>query len=50
MIFIHDVTGNVYNKHMTNGGIYFIVAKPTNKRNRRTARYNDVGDEKLFSE
>lgn len=21
-LYIHDVTGNVYNKHMTNGGIY----------------------------
>ena len=27
-LYIHDVTGNVYNKHMTNGGIYFIVEKP----------------------
>ena len=41
-LYIHDVTGNVYNKHMTNGGIYFIVAKPTNEGETRIARYNDV--------
>lgn len=41
-LYIHDVTGNVYNKHMTNGGIYFIVAKPTNEGKTGIARYNDV--------
>ena len=41
-LYIHDVTGNVYNKHMTNGGIYFIVAKPTNEDETGIARYNDV--------
>ena len=41
-LYIHDVTGNVYNKHMTNGGIYFIVAKPTNEGATGIARYNDV--------
>ena len=41
-LYIHDVTGNVYNKHMTNGGIYFIVAKPTNEGETGIARYNDV--------
>ena len=30
-LYIHDVDGNVYNKHMTNGGIYFIVEKPTDE-------------------
>ena len=41
-LYIHDVTGNVYNKHMTNGGIYFVVAKPTNEGETGIARYNDV--------
>ena len=41
-LYIHNVTGNVYNKHMTNGGIYFIVEKPTNETTTGIARYNDV--------
>ena len=41
-LYIHDVHGNVYNKHMTNGGIYFIVAKPTDEGKTGIARYNDV--------
>ena len=41
-LYIHDVTGNVYNKHMTNGGIYFIVETPTNEATTGIARYNDV--------
>ena len=41
-LYIHNVTGNVYNKHMTNGGIYFIVEKPTNEATTGIARYNDV--------
>ena len=41
-LYIHDVTGNVYNKHMTNGGIYFIVEKPENESATEIARYNDV--------
>ena len=41
-LYIHDVTGNVYNKNMTNGGIYLIVAKPTNEGETGIARYNDV--------
>ena len=41
-LYIHDVTGNVYNKHMTNGGIYFIVEKPENESATGIARYNDV--------
>ncbi|MCI6552228.1 MAG: fibronectin type III domain-containing protein, partial [Lachnospiraceae bacterium] len=27
-LYIHDVTGNIINKHMLNGGIYFICALP----------------------
>lgn len=41
-LYIHDVTGNVYNKHMANGGIYFIVETPENESETGVARYNDV--------
>lgn len=41
-LYIHDVTGNVYNKHMANGGIYFIVETPENESETGIARYNDV--------
>ena len=41
-LYIHHVTGNVYNKHMTNGGIYFIVEKPADEGATGIARYNDV--------
>ena len=41
-LYIHDVTGNVYNKHMANGGIYFIVETPQNESETGIARYNDV--------
>ena len=41
-LYIHDVDGNVYNKHMTNGGIYFIVEKPENEAETGIARYDDV--------
>ena len=41
-LYIHDVDGNVYNKHMANGGIYFIVEKPENEGETGIARYDDV--------
>ena len=41
-LYIHDVDGNVYNKHMTNGGIYFIVEKPTDESKTGIAKYDDV--------
>lgn len=47
-LYIHDVTGNVYNKHMTNGGIYFIMEKPTNEATTGVARYNDVRIKKCY--
>ena len=28
--FIHDVYGNIYDKHLNNGGIYFTCSKPSN--------------------
>lgn len=39
---IHDVIGNVYDKHMNNGGIYFTVFKPINEAETGISRYNDV--------
>lgn len=41
-LYIHDVKGNVYNKHMTNGGIYFIVEKPTDEAKTGISKYDDV--------
>ena len=39
---IHDVIGNVYDKHMNNGGIYFTVFKPKNESETGISRYSDV--------
>lgn len=39
---IHDVIGNVYDKHMNNGGIYFTVFNPKNEAQTGISRYNDV--------
>ena len=39
---IHDVIGNVYDKHMNNGGIYFTVFKPQNEEETGISRYNDI--------
>lgn len=41
-LYIHDVDGNVYNKHMLNGGIYFITALPKNEEETGISRYNDI--------
>ncbi|MBN2222457.1 MAG: polyhydroxyalkanoate depolymerase [Vallitaleaceae bacterium] len=38
---IHDVHGNVYNKHMNNGGIYATVLKPLNEELTGIPRFND---------
>ena len=39
---IHDVIGNVYNKHMNNGGIYFTVYEPHDEEKTGISRYDDV--------
>lgn len=39
---IHDIRGNVYDKHMNNGGIYFTVFKPRNPEKTGIPRFNDV--------
>ncbi len=39
---VHDVIGNVYDKHMNNGGIYFTAFKPDSELLTGIPRYNDV--------
>lgn len=39
---VQDVDGNVYNKHMNNGGIYFTVFNPADEAKTGIARYHDV--------
>lgn len=41
-LFIHDVNGNVYNKHMNNGGIYMTAFKPADEEKTGVARYDGV--------
>ena len=40
-LVIHDVNGNVYDKHMNNGGIYMTAQKPI-ARNTEAARFRNV--------
>ena len=47
-LFIHDVNGNVYNKHMNNGGIYMTAFKPNNEAKTGVARYDGVAVEDCF--
>ncbi len=41
-LYVHDVSGNVYNKHMNNGGIYMTASKPDNEEATGVARYDGV--------
>ncbi|MDD6012573.1 MAG: polyhydroxyalkanoate depolymerase [Oscillospiraceae bacterium] len=41
-LFVHDVNGNVYNKHMNNGGIYMTCLKPEDESKTGVARYDGV--------
>lgn len=43
-LYVHDVDGNVYNKHMANGGIYLIAHFPEDASRIDTdiARFDDV--------
>ncbi len=41
-LFVHDVNGNVYNKHMNNGGIYMTAFMPKNESETGIARYDGV--------
>lgn len=47
-LFIHDVNGNVYNKHMNNGGIYMTAFKPENEEKTGVARYDGVTVENCY--
>lgn len=41
-LYIHNVDGNLQDKHMNNGGIQLNVAKPSDEANTGIARYDDV--------
>lgn len=45
---IHDVEGNVYNKHMNNGGIYVTALQPDDEERTGVARYEDFMIEGCF--
>lgn len=47
-LYIHDVNGNVYNKHMNNGGIYITSFKPDSEEKTGVARYDSVTVENCF--
>ncbi len=47
-LFIHDVNGNVYNKHMNNGGIYMTAFKPDDEEKTGVARYDGVTVENCY--
>ncbi len=47
-LYIHDVIGNVYDKHMNNGGIYFTVFEPENEAETGIAKYDDVKIENCY--
>ena len=47
-LYIHNIKGNVYDKHMNNGGIYFTVFKPKDEAKTGIARYNDVKIENSY--
>ena len=39
---IHDVHGNVYDKHMNNGGIYMTALQPAEEAMTGVARFSDI--------
>lgn len=41
-LYIHDVDGNIGDKHMDNGGIQMNVMQPDNEEKTGIARYNDI--------
>ena len=47
-LLIHDVHGNVYDKHMNNGGIYITALRPSCEDATGVARYQDVTVEGCF--
>lgn len=47
-LFIHDVNGNVYDKHMNNGGIYMTALKPENEEQTGVAHFSNIIVEGCF--
>lgn len=47
-LLIHDVEGNVYNKHMNNGGIYAAALKPEKEEETGVARFHGLKVENCF--
>lgn len=47
-LVIHDVHGNVYDKHMNNGGIYMTALKPTNEERTGVSRFQSITVEGCF--
>lgn len=45
---IHDVEGNVYNKHMNNGGIYITAFLPDDENKTGVARFDNITIEDCF--
>lgn len=41
-LYIHDVDGNVYDKHLNNGGIYASALTPDDENRTGTARYDGL--------
>lgn len=41
-LYVRDVNGNVYNKHMNNGGIYMTAFKPDDEAKTGPSRYDGV--------
>ncbi|MGM9974497.1 MAG: polyhydroxyalkanoate depolymerase [Clostridiaceae bacterium] len=47
-LYIHDVQGNVYDKHMNNGGIYITALQPDDEKKTGVARYDGIIIEESF--
>ena len=45
---IHNIEGNVYDKHMNNGGIYVTAFKPDDEEKTGVARYDNITVEDCF--
>ncbi|MGN0906003.1 MAG: hypothetical protein ACI4NM_02550 [Bullifex sp.] len=41
-LYIHDIKGNVYDKHLNNGGIYFTCAKPEDEDKTGPALFENI--------
>ena len=47
-LYVHDVHGNVYDKHMNNGGIYMTALKPADEDITGASRFCDITVEGCF--